>query len=111
MNIDKFLDRTYQIDKYTCGHFVAEVYGDLTGEDVHSILTSFVQGRKFTELLRTRKKIAVPATPCLAVIRAENEVPHVGVHIDGKILHLSDQGARLQSLETFTSRYQVSFYR
>lgn len=113
MNIDRFLDRKYNVDSYNCGHYVAEVYRELGGRNIDHICKAFYEeGRdKFLEALRDLQRLESPESPCLALMKTPNCEQHAGVFIEGRILHLSHDGAKLEELNLIKLHYRVSFYK
>lgn len=105
--IDKYLDRTYDLATYNCGHFVADVWRDLTGEDISIICDSFVEGKlnAFRQQRQDREKLACPPDVgfCGVLFRNTNNEIHAGIWIDGRVLHLTEAGAKYEPLENITA--------
>lgn len=112
MNIDQFLDREYDCESYNCGHFVVEVYKELTGIDLKNICSAFLSSNLewYSKELKFRTRLDKPVSPCLAMIKGNWQIPHVGIYIDGKILHLNDQGSSLDPLEVFHNQ-RIIYYK
>lgn len=75
-SVDNYLPRRFDMQSYNCWHMTVDAWKDLTGQE----LTSRQLGN-FTEL-------PAPRSPCIALMQRANEVPHVGVFYQGRILHL-----------------------
>ena len=106
MNIDRYLDRQYHKSKYNCAHFVCDVWKDITGQDISISLQAVLTGpgaRKLhTQALKAFEAVAVPLPLALVLFQAGRNAPHVGIWLDGRVLHITDKGVscvRLESLE------------
>jgi hypothetical protein len=99
--VDPYLSRVYRKGFYTCLEFTAEVWKDITGEDIGDrlpILRVASAERRITPSdLRRFERLTAPVSPCIALIRRPKAVPHMGVFLRGNILHLNDMGASFQS--------------
>lgn len=113
MNIDKFLDQKYNATTYNCGHYVAEVYKELTGVDIDYICKSYYNDTvpEFLNLVRGREKLELPKSPCIAVMKMPNAINHAGIYIEGRILHLTDAGPKFDLMEIVKLHYRLSFYK
>lgn len=111
--IDKYLDKEYHYSRYNCGHFVNEVWTDLTGECIIGICQSFVQGEDgdFTKRIRERERLPKPVTPCVVIMHSANSLPHAGIYIDGSILHLCESGVQFDAIERLLGFCKMSFYK
>lgn len=113
MSIDDYLDREYDIDKFNCGHFVAQVWRDLTGRDISGICSSFVTNDTefFKKENRKFKHLHQPESPCVVLMRAPNVPSHAGIYVDAKVLHLTESGVRYESLDMLKPYWRLSFYK
>lgn len=114
MNTDKYLNRIYNKREYNCAHFVAEVWHDLTGHDLSIQLTGFMRKRsdRFVTagLLKSFIKLPSPKTPSILWLHNKKE-SHVGIYLDGRVLHITENGVKLELLETLTIGFKkVGFY-
>lgn len=115
ISIDPFLDRVPG-PKYNCLDFTREVWLALTGQDLTAKLTMLVgdfAGRKATPSgMRGFKKLLMPVSPCLVVMQRFKFVPHLGIFLDGRILHLPAHGAEFQPLVVARAYFQrISYYK
>ena len=112
-SVDKYLDKKYNFHNYNCSHFVAEVWKDLTGENISELCQSFVkQDPDFCKTkLRARKRLRQPETPSVCFMQAHNLAPHAGVYMDGKILHIGDLGVLLDPVSDLKPYYRLSYYK
>ena len=113
LSVDVYLDRKYNLTGYNCGHFVADVWKDLTSQDISEICSSFIEGddELYSKLKRQFKKLRQPENPCLALMQSRNVAPHVGVYVNGRILHLSDNGVCYDSLCLLEIYWRLSYYK
>jgi hypothetical protein len=112
-SIDPFLDRLPS-KSYNCLDFVREVWLHLSGEDVTDKLTGLVgnfEQRKVTLAgVRGFKRLKEPVNPCFVVMQRFKYVPHCGIYIDGRILHLKDIGVEFQPLIVARAYFQTIRY-
>lgn len=113
MNFDDLLTKEYDATNYNCGHFVAEVYQRLTGENISQICQSFNKRPfdEFLQLIKKRIKLKVAKSPCVAIMKKEGLVPHAGIFLNNRILHIDADGVKFSDLSFIESFYKVSFYR
>lgn len=114
-SIDTFLDRMPS-ERYNCFDFVREVWLHLAGEDVSEKLAKLVgafTNRKVTlSGLKAFRLLKNPESPCFVVMQRFKLVPHVGIFIDGRILHLRDSGVEFQPERIARSYFtSVKYYR
>lgn len=113
INIDSWLDRRYDLRSYNCGHFVADVWRELTGEEIRNICQNVLNGdiRSFQEATRKYTRLPIPLSPCVVIMRGKNLQTHAGVFVDEAVLHLTNDGVRYQTLYEFDKQYRMSYYR
>lgn len=114
-SVDPFFDRM-PTETYNCLDFVREVWQAMTGEDITNRFPGLVgdfHSRKVTqEGVRSSTRLQSPVSPCFVVMQRRGMVPHVGIYLDRRILHLHTRGVEFQPLvvvrEYFTSiRYYL----
>jgi len=109
-SLDEFLDKDFNKD-YNCSNFVVEVWKFLTGESLKHLQDSFRLSTTRKVLLEKRKKLDSPISPCLVLIRKENEIPHVGIYYDSKLIHLNALiGVQRIELESLMPEYKLDYY-
>lgn len=100
-SVDPYLSRVYRKGLYTCIEFTAEVWKDLSGEDIGERLRVIhvpSADRRLTPSdLRRFQRLSVPTSPSIALMRRPKTVPHMGIFLRGRILHLNEMGASFQS--------------
>ena len=110
MALDDLMLRAYDRKKYNCLSFAADVWLELTGKDDLRKASSFFpqgEGQKAKSVFR---RIDKPVSPCLALFKSKRE-HHIGVWHEGRVLHLSDNGAVYQFLDVIMLSFDsVRFY-
>ena len=115
MNIDKYLDRVYNERNYNCAHFVCEVWNDITGQDISILLAGFLRAPSKRWLdahkLARLTPLDAPETLAIALFQSCKRDAHVGIWLDGKILHIGEKGVELTCIELLRISFnQVRFY-
>lgn len=102
MSIDCFHGRVYSDRRYTCYHFAREVWLHLTGVDLAQRVAGLFGSVPLAKLQRAHVRafapLPGPVSPCLVVMQRHRAVPHVGVYVDGRVLHLTRQGVEFQPI-------------
>lgn len=115
LNVEKYLFKTFSLHDYNCWHFACDVWADLTGVRLHSSIEDFHLGALNGYALRQSEcltPIPSPQSPCLVLMQRQRIHPHVGVYVNGRLLHLKESGAAYVDLQHVTALYpKVSFYR
>lgn len=92
------MQKRYDFLDYNCFHFARDVYLEIVGIDIESLFSQDLfkiapAARHSTILLRS------PVSPCLVLFsRPALEQTHIGVWLDGNVLHLSENGAKYEPL-------------
>lgn len=113
MSIDRFLDRMPG-PKYNCLDFTREVWLSMTGQDITVKLTglvgAFADRKANLSGVKGFKRLQEPQSPCFIVMQRFKFVPHLGIWLDGRILHLTNRGVQYQPLVVARSYYQTIRY-
>lgn len=106
MNFDHLLSKNYQ-PGYTCYEFTCEAWQHITHENLTERMHNFLNGSGEFSLLHE------PESPCIAFFYRNNKTPtHVGVFIDGRIIHLGFRGAQYVPLDMLMTTFkEVRFYK
>ena len=98
----------YDADKYCCEHFLIDAYRHYTGIDIsNKLLTS---GFFFFFYLRQFVPITEPKQHTIVLFRDKGKA-HVGLWIDGRVLHLEPHGVVWQSLNIVMQGFErVAYY-
>jgi hypothetical protein len=106
VNFDHLLSKTYQ-PGYTCYEFACEAWQHIADENLTERMQDFLNGTG------TFVPIDTPESPCIAFYyRNDNSPTHVGLFIDGRILHLGFRGAQYAPLDLLMTTFkEVRFYK
>lgn len=88
-SVDRYMARV-RSGTYTCFDLTREVWLDLTGHDLNLIFENGITATAMRHFSRIQK----PVSPCLALLYRPRFDPHIGVYIDGRILHLGARGVQ-----------------
>ena len=113
MTIDHFFKKTYHKTEYNCAHFTCEVWAHLTRVDISLEMQGFLTppDERFVhrQIRDTFQIIKNPISPCIVQGESFNE-KHVGVFFDNRILHLSEDCVRFESLLSFKLNFKKVKY-
>lgn len=106
MNFEPLLNKTHQ-PGYTCYEFVCEAWCYITGDSLAERMQHFLNGTGVFD------RVEVPESPCIAFFyRSDKSPTHVGLFIDGRILHLGYRGAQYLPLDLIMTTFnEVRFYK
>ena len=98
----------YDADKYCCEHFLIDAYRHYTGIDIsNKLLTS---GFFNASNLRQFVPVIEPTQHTIVLFRDKGKA-HVGLWIDGRVLHLEQQGVVWQMLDIVKRNFErVTYY-
>lgn len=95
MNIELFFFKEYDNSTYNCCHFVQDVWEHLTGIDISLNMTGFTKDKKNRNVTLSHMKIykecKFPKNPSIVYMQHRSLPPHVGIYINGKILHITEK--------------------
>lgn len=113
----KFLSKTYDSRAYNCWDFALEVWADLKGAGLpHQATDAKAPASQLHELATiTAHKdfvsLTKPVSPCFVLMQRKRLAPHIGVYLNGKVLHMNSGGAVYADLDHVTATYPtVTFY-
>ena len=98
----------YDADKYCCEHFLIDAYRHYTGIDISpKLLTS---GFFCASNLRQFVPVTEPTQHTIVLFRDKGKA-HVGLWLDGRVLHLEPHGVVWQSLNIVMQGFErVAYY-
>lgn len=103
-SIDSFLQLQYENRHFNCLHLVAKAWLAHTGNDIWPLLKAFHEPTH-EQLARRRMRqlfveIKAPVNPCLVLWQRRKSVPHVGIYLRGRVLHIHEGGVEFELLAT-----------
>lgn len=106
MNFESLLKKIYQHD-YTCYEFACEAWCEITGQNLADRMQQFLNN------VGCFQRLDKPESPCIAFFYRNDKSPtHVGLFIDGRILHLGFRGAQYVPLDMLMMTFkEVRFYK
>lgn len=115
LTIDPFLSRV-STKSYNCFDFVREIWSYWTGEDIADKLKglqgAFKDRKPSASGMKAFTRIDEPINPCFIVLLRRPMTPHVGIYIDGEMLHLKQSGAVIEPLQIAKGYFkQIRFYK
>lgn len=98
----------YNTDKYCCEHFLIDAYKHYTGIDISNrLLTS---GFFNASNLRQFVPVISPTQHTIVLFRDKGKA-HVGLWLDGRVLHLEPHGVVWQSINIVMQGFErVTYY-
>lgn len=113
--MDNFLQKEYDAKNYNCWHFACDVWSSLTGQlyspsrtdDYHTVSQLHDAALNMTGSFES---LPTPLNPCFVLMRRLRIPPHIGIFIDGRVLHLNDRGAYFDSLDHATACFTEVTY-
>ena len=98
----------YDADKYCCEHFLIDAYRHYTGKDISNrLLTS---GFFCASNLRQFVPVTEPQQHTIVLFRDKGKA-HVGLWLDGRVLHLEPHGVVWQTLNIVMQGFErVTYY-
>lgn len=101
--LEDLFSKSYNEQNYNCAHFVIDAWLEFTGNDISTCMEGFLSPPKMRRArahsLATWKRLEVPSSPCIALFQACRRHPHVGIFLDGRILHLTENGVSWNRIE------------
>lgn len=116
MNVDIYFGRRYDSTSYNCGHFVCDVWRDITGQDIRAPMGGFLAGPGKRQAIRADlkvfKRLEGPSSPSIVLFQGFRQPPHVGIYWRGRVLHISKEyGVRFDRIEfAGAGAKKTSFY-
>lgn len=103
ISVDGFLQRKYVEGKYNCYDFVRDVWRELTGVDIGDMARPQMDKEGFEgrweHVAAKWVRLDALRDPCVVLFQRPRMIPHVGVYMRGKVLHLPHgSNARFEDL-------------
>lgn len=92
--VENYLSKQHSMIRYNCWDFIREVWLELMNEDI-GFRTPKGASRedmkyKFAREEVEFERINKPQDPCIVLFTRKTALPHVGVYVKGKVLHLPE---------------------
>jgi len=116
LDIDKYLQKSHDMKNYNCWDFIRDVWLDITGEDIGKRTPKIVSRTnmitKFNDEEKQFHRLEEKQDPCLILFKRNRILPHVGVYVRGKVLHLPEKSnGKYEPLELVKLPFnEVRFY-
>jgi hypothetical protein len=111
--LDDYVDRVFDLRRYNCWHFARDVWRDTTGVDLGDLTPTQLAPGRLAETATVHaasarfRRVAPPRVePCLVLAERPRWMPHIGVLLRGRVLNLSRDGVRHQSIASFAIGFQ-----
>lgn len=96
---DRLFFKKYDLRRYNCLHFTIDVWRQLFGLDIGFLAGHFTLGENGLHVPDGLRRVAglrrrhTPPTPGLCLFRTVSpDDLHIGTHLDGRVLHLTEEG-------------------
>ena len=115
MSLDDLYWKKYEPRIYTCWDFTVDVWEELTGFDLRSVVDlpegEAFQYRAFVAIRKKLQPKMRPSNPSVCLMSTTTGIPHAGVFFNGSVLHL-DTGGPISQTETELLRFykQLRYY-
>lgn len=93
-SVDKYLEKKHNMTTYNCWDFIREIWMDIKEQDIGfrtpDNVTRKEMKEKFAREEKQFKKLSEPVDPCIVLFKRRMILPHVGIYVRGKVLHLPE---------------------
>lgn len=114
LSIDQYLRKSFDEKSYNCWDMARDVWRDLKGQELQPCRPAPFTREAYWVATTQRqcefRELASPESPCLVLMQRAMDIPHIGVFIDGNVLHLRRQGAIYQPLAMARFGFPVVLY-
>jgi hypothetical protein len=114
-SVDPYLARRFDEETYNCWDLVREAWLELTGFDIGNRTphpaTPLAIARRFRDGEREFCRLGAPCSPSIVVMKRPRAVPHAGLFLRGRVLHIHPGGPQFDRLADATRGFdKVGFY-
>lgn len=92
--VENYLLKQHNMVTYNCWDFIREVWEDLTAQDIGYRTPKGASRKdmkhKFAREEAEFQRIDELQNPCIVLFTRKNALPHVGVYLNGGVLHLPE---------------------
>ena len=116
-SLDRFLDKA-PVPGFDCLDLAREVWGYVSEEDAKSHLDELCAGVHAEDghvVLSTMKKfekLETPSEKCFVVMHGPKGKLHIGVFVDGRVIHMTHNGVEYRPLSMMKMLFhKIGYYR
>lgn len=114
-SVERFIVKEYDKKNYNCWHFACDVWSSMTGQlytpdKVDNYQPTSQLHERALNIAQQFVTLDSPKSPCFVLMRRQRLEPHVGIFMNGNILHLNERGAFYQPAHTVTACYPTVTY-
>lgn len=115
MSVEHLFGSHFNLRDYNCWHLVRDVWLELTGKDLGLPELLHHSRKEMNGVVaewsgNQYRQIDEPANPCIVLMQREGKIPHVGVHIHRKVIHLDARGVHYQPRDVATLGFTAVRY-
>jgi hypothetical protein len=114
---DDYLTRQFDLRQYNCWHLVRDVWRDMTGVDLGDLTppatdVPSLDAAAWDAAAGPRfERLGQPRQPCVVLMRRRREMPHVGVLMRWRLLHMTPECVRHEWLSDVVREWDsLEFY-
>jgi hypothetical protein len=105
----------YDPGEYNCSHLVVDAWRIFTWRDIAGVMETFMcdaSWRKAPASLRRHFRLMErPKTPCIALLKRSRSAPHVGIYVNGSVLHITTRGVECMPAHMVAAAFdRVHYY-
>lgn len=95
---DDYMPRRFDMRTSNCWHLVRDVWRDMTGVDLGDLTPAQTDSCALDDAVWEAAegprfvRIEQPRQPCIVLMRRRSEMPHVGVFMRWRLLHMTPKG-------------------
>ena len=115
-SIDCLLDRQHDRENYHCVHFVIEAGEYLFGYDFTDNFLGLSNpldrnGNPSRHTVKNSERVQAPTDGTVVLMTKLDNGLHVGLYLDGRVLHLTEQGVRFETVRALGRMYKrIRYY-
>lgn len=118
VSTDRYMAREFDFATSNCWHLVRDVWRDMTGVDLGDLTPESVDPGSLNGAVDAAARgpmfarIGAPRQPCIVLMRQRKDpIPHVGVLLRWRLLHLTPRGVRHEWLSDVIRQWdELEYY-
>jgi hypothetical protein len=105
VHTDDYMGRRFDLKRCNCWHLVRDVWRDMCGVDLGDLTPGRPSVRELEGAVEhaaagpSFQRLEKAQSPCIVLLRRGLDVPHVGVLLRGRLLHITADGVRHDPLD------------